>query len=162
MAGYKSVGSDSEPTADSSAVTLGGNGMKVINQACGPENNTNFQQAPSGTKHGRTSGQHMSAAQTRSDLYSHTSAISQKAHMGVDQYLTPSNPSSASSVPRLAPLVMHNFTFPLQFSLKTYSEHGAIFKFAVMNILTRIEKMKSDNSRLCCAVTSFNCMGDEI
>lgn len=53
-----------------------------------------------------------------------------------------SNPSSTSSAPMLAPLVMHNFTFPLQFSLKTwhYREHGAISKFAVTNILTRKEK----------------------
>lgn len=42
----------------------------------------------------------------------HTPA-SQKTHMGVDQYLTSYNPLSASSVPRLVPLVMHSFTFPL-------------------------------------------------
>lgn len=91
VSGYKSAAHtpDSEPSAYFSTVTLDGNGMKVIDQAYGPENNTNFQRAPSGTKHGRTSAQHMFAAQTRGDLYSRTSAVSQKAHWGVDQYLTP-------------------------------------------------------------------------
>lgn len=67
LSGYKSAAHtpDQKPSAEVSTVTPHGNGMKVID---GLENNTNFQGAPSGTVHGRTSVQHMSTGQTGSDL----------------------------------------------------------------------------------------------
>lgn len=111
-------------------VTLNGNRMKVIDQACGLKSNTNSQWAPHGTRPrvSRTSVQHMSAQLE----FTHTS---HKAHRAVGQYLTP------LILPQQV-FVMHNFALPLQFSLKTwhYREHGTISKLAVMRILTIKEK----------------------
>lgn len=77
------------PVLTSALSHLMAKGWRLSTRPTGQKTIPNFQRAPNGTKHGRTSAQHMSAAQTRSDLCSRTSAVSQKAHRGVDQYLTP-------------------------------------------------------------------------
>lgn len=101
MSGYKSAAHipDSGPSADFSTVTLDGNGVKVIDQTHGPENNISLQRVPNCTVHGRTSAQHMSTAQTRSDLCSHTSATSQKAHREVNEYSTLLIPPQQAPLP---------------------------------------------------------------
>lgn len=76
----------------------------------------------------------------RSNFYSHISPISQKAHVGVDQYVTPSNPSSANSVPWAHYASLH-FPSAIFFDNVTLQRTWALSsKFVVMNILTSKEK----------------------
>ena len=79
--------------------------------------------------------------------------------MGEDQYLT-----SLILPQMLAPLVMHNFTRPLQFALKnmTLQRTWHYLQICGGEHSYQKRKVKSDNSRLSCIVTGFHCMGDEI
>lgn len=145
---YKSTSHDSEALALSHSVAMG---WRLSTRPADQKTIKTCSPGPSGTKHGRTSGQHMAAAQTRRDLYSHTPAASQKTHMGVDQYLTSYNPLSASCVPRLVPLVMHSFTFTLQLWLRTWhGEQGAIFKTAARTTLPGKKSEKQKQASIVC------------
>lgn len=114
--GYKSVAFEPTPAPSHSVATEGGGRVSS---------------RPMGQKTVETSIEHTVAPSMAGHLHNtcplrkqgvtctHTSVMSHKEHMGADQYLTQSEPSSASSVPWLAPLVMLNSTFTLWFSLKT-------------------------------------------
>lgn len=157
MSGYKSAAHtpDSGPSADFSTVTLYGNEMKVIDQAHGPENDTNSQCAPSGT------GQNICAtAQVTLICFQNTSAITQRIHKGADQFLTRVILPQQALFPCLLLLLCTASLFlsVIFFENMTLERMRHYLQICGHDYSYQKEKKgKSDNSRLCCKVTGMCC-----